>query len=135
MLGEAREQFILSRYLPIVKVQLIRDGRLAYETNQIRSAQDATQILCKYLDGTDRENFVVILLNTKHRVLGINTVSVGNLDSSIVHPREVFKPAILANASGIIIGHNHPSGDPTESPEDLAVTRRLSEAGKLLGTM
>jgi DNA repair protein RadC len=73
------------------------------------------------------------MVNRKNEVIGINTVSVGNLTGSIVSPREVFKPAILANAAALICAHNHPSGDPKPSPEDRETTKRLHEAGKLLG--
>jgi DNA repair protein RadC len=86
-----------------------------------------------YLLDADREHFVVILLDQKHGVIGINTVSVGSLTASVVNPREVFKPAILANAAAIICGHNHPSGDPQPSREDRAITTKLFDAGKLLG--
>jgi DNA repair protein RadC len=74
-----------------------------------------------------------LLLDIKNKVIGINTVSIGNLNSSIVHPREVFKPAILSNAASILLAHNHPSGDPEPSREDVAITTRLVEAGKILG--
>lgn len=85
------------------------------------------------MQGLDRENFVVLLLDTKNKVIGINTVSIGTLNSSLVHPREVFKPAILASAAALILAHNHPSGDPKPSREDIEVTKRLIEAGGLLG--
>ena len=75
----------------------------------------------------------VFLLNTKNQVLAIKTVSVGDLSSSIVHPREVFQDAVVISAASIIIAHNHPSGDPTPSAEDIAVTRRLMDAGEILG--
>ncbi|WP_258111598.1 RadC family protein [Alicyclobacillus sp. SP_1] len=119
--------------LPIYGVQLVRERSLMSEVKVIRSADDASDVMTQYLDGADREHFVVILLDTKHRVRGIHTVSIGSLDASIVHPREVLKPAILGNSSGIIVAHNHPSGDPTPSPEDIAVTRRLAEACKIMG--
>ena len=90
-------------------------------------------LLQTFLPDADREHFVVILLDQKHGVIGINTVSVGSLTAGIVHPREVFKPAILANAASIICGHNHLSGDPQPSREDRAITTKLVDAGKLLG--
>ena len=76
---------------------------------------------------------MVILLDRKNAPIGINTVSIGSLTASVVHMREVFKPAILANAAAILCGHNHPSGDPAPSREDRALTQRLVDAGKLLG--
>jgi DNA repair protein RadC len=81
----------------------------------------------------DRERFLTLALDTKKRLLGVEEVSVGTLNSTLVHPREIFKALILANAESFICVHNHPSGDPTPSVEDREVTRRLKEAGALLG--
>lgn len=81
----------------------------------------------------DREEFHVLLLNTKNALLKICPVSRGSLNASVVEPREVFKDAITASAAGMILVHNHPSGDPTPSSEDIAITRRLVKAGELLG--
>jgi len=75
----------------------------------------------------------VVILNTKNQVLAVDTISVGSLNSSLVHPREVFKPAVLKSAAAVILLHNHPSGDATPSSEDMEITRRLAEAGKILG--
>jgi DNA repair protein RadC len=80
-----------------------------------------------------REHFVAFDLNARHQLIARRLVSVGSLSASIVHPREVFQPAVAASAAGLIVAHNHPSGDPEPSPEDVAVTRRLREAGELLG--
>jgi DNA repair protein RadC len=119
--------------VPIYRVMLVREGRVSCYNQQIRSSANASTILQSYLADVDREHFVVLLLNQKNRVLGLHTVSVGSLTSSVVHPRETFKAAILANAAAIICGHNHPSGDCQPSKEDRAITTRLVEAGKLLG--
>ena len=119
--------------IPVYKVMLVRDGSQSSETKAIKQPADAYQILLSYLAGQDRENFVILMLDAKHKVIGLNTVSVGTLNASMVHPREVFKPAILCNAAAIILGHNHPSGDTTPSTEDMEVTGRLSKAGELLG--
>jgi DNA repair protein RadC len=80
-----------------------------------------------------RENFVVLLLNARHELQCRETVSIGSLNASIVHPREVFLPAILHSAASIILVHNHPSGDPEPSEEDLNITRRLVQVGDLVG--
>jgi hypothetical protein len=80
-----------------------------------------------------REHFVGFYLNARNQLLARELVSVGSLSASIVHPREVFAPAIARAAAGVIVAHNHPSGDPEPSPEDIAVTRRLADAGTLLG--
>ncbi|WP_182870650.1 JAB domain-containing protein [Stieleria mannarensis] len=81
----------------------------------------------------DQEQFVVACLDTKHRVQCVVRVTVGTLDASLVHPREVFKPAIIEGSSAVILSHNHPSGNTTPSREDVEVTDRLTDAGKLLG--
>lgn len=94
--------------------------------------RDGAEILMPHLRYAQKEQFVVVLLNTKNRVLGIEVVSEGSLNSSVVHPREVFHPAILAHASAIVVAHNHPSGDPQPSPEDIAITDMLKEAGRAL---
>jgi DNA repair protein RadC len=87
----------------------------------------------KKLEGKDREHFYALLLNTKNEVLAMELVSVGSLNASIVHPREVLKPAILASAASIVLVHNHPSGDPAPSREDVEFTRRFAQCGELMG--
>src|SRR4249919_1745629 len=99
----------------------------------MRSSADVSTLLQAYLKDVDREHFVVLFVDQKNRIVGIHTVSVGSLTASVVHPRETFKAAILANAAAIVCGHNHPSGDVQPSREDRAMTTRLAEAGKLLG--
>jgi DNA repair protein RadC len=79
---------------------------------QFRQSHDVADLLWQFLDEVDREHFVVILVDRKNRLIGIHTVSVGSLTASVVHPREVFKVAILSNAAAIICAHNHPSGAP-----------------------
>ena len=81
----------------------------------------------------EREAFVVLLLNSRHVPLGVHVASVGTLQSAPVHPREVFRPAVVAGAAAIIVMHNHPSGDATPSPEDHAVTQRLRTVGDVVG--
>ncbi|MBT9134666.1 MAG: hypothetical protein DDT39_00709 [Firmicutes bacterium] len=101
--------------------------------SSIRSPEDVQKLLLERLRYEEREHFFTILLNTKNHCLGIEEVSVGSLNSSIVHPREVFRAAIRRSAAALIIAHNHPSGDCAPSREDMEVTRRLTEAGRLLG--
>ena len=113
-------------------VELVRKGSNLYESKEITSPGIASEILYKYLKGTDRENFVILLLDTKNHAIGINTVSIGSLSASVVTPREVFKTAILSNAAAIILGHNHPSGETSPSQEDIAVTKRLVKAGNVM---
>lgn len=85
------------------------------------------------LQGLDREHFQVMLLNTKNALLGIETVSIGTLSSSLVHPREVFKQAIKRSASAIILVHNHPSGSCEPSRQDKTVTEQIVKAGEIVG--
>lgn len=120
-------------FLPVYKVQLVRDGSQRSNLKNISNPSDVKDILNVFLASADRENFVVIMLNTKNRIIGINTVAMGMLSSCPIHPREVFKPVILANAASIILGHNHPSGEPSPSQDDLNSTNQLRAAGKLLG--
>lgn len=115
---------------PVFRVQLVREAGV--KRTGISDAHDAVALLRRYLEHEDREHFVTLMLDVKNQVIGIHTVSIGNLNSAIVSPREVFKAAILANAASIILGHNHPSGDTTPSPEDIQVTDTLHQAGKLL---
>jgi len=100
---------------------------------EVTSPREAYAVLKPRIDDWTREHFLVVLLDARNGVVGIETVSVGSLTASIVHPREVFKPAVIASVAGIVIGHNHPSGDPEPSPEDLSITKRLVSAGELLG--
>jgi DNA repair protein RadC len=119
--------------IPVYGVRLVKERTLTAELKRIRSAADAYLLAAEFLADIDREHFGVFLLDTQHQVRGVHTVTVGVLDASLVHPREVFKPAILASAASIILFHNHPSGDPTPSAEDRAVTRQLKAAGDIIG--
>lgn len=99
----------------------------------VRTAEDAARLLLPPMRFLDREHFRVVLLNTKHEVLVVAPVAVGNLDSAPVHPREVFKEAVRRSAAAVIVAHNHPSGNPEPSGDDLAITERLQAAGKVVG--
>jgi DNA repair protein RadC len=112
---------------------LVREARVTLEQPQLRSSRDAAVLFRQHLGAVDREHFLVAMLDQKNKVIGINTVSMGSLTASVVHPREVMKPAILSNAAALLCCHNHPSGSPLPSQEDRALTKRLVDAGKLLG--
>ncbi|HHV19859.1 MAG TPA: DNA repair protein RadC [Thermoanaerobacterales bacterium] len=108
----------------------------AYNRGQqvtITTPLDVKDLLMEEMRFLEREHFKTILLNIKNHVISIEDISIGSLNSSIVHPREVFKPAIRRSSASIILVHNHPSGDPTPSKEDIEVTSKLVEAGKILG--
>lgn len=95
--------------------------------------RESASALMTFLQDQPGEVFAILCLSTKHRVIAYHEVSRGTLDATLVHPREVFKAALLANAAAIILFHNHPSGDPTPSGDDVQLTRRLVDAGTLLG--
>ena len=99
----------------------------------IKSPDDAAGLVMEEMRHFDREHFRAMLLNTRNQVIGIDRVSVGTLNSSAVHPRELFRNAIKRSAASVILVHNHPSGDPTPSREDVEITGRLIEAGKIIG--
>ena len=101
--------------------------------NPIETADAAMAAAGAHLAGKTKEHFILLLLDARHRLMKTAQVSVGSLDASIVHPRETFREAISAGAAAIILAHNHPSGDPSPSAEDLALTWRLVEGGRLLG--
>ncbi len=100
---------------------------------KIEDIYSILKLIKKSLIDKTKEHFKLILLNTRKKVIGISNISIGTLDSNIVHPREVFKEAILHSAASIILVHNHPSDDPEPSEADLVITKKLIEAGKLLG--
>lgn len=99
----------------------------------IRSPRDAADLLMEQLRYLQKEHFVCLFLNTKNHVIAQETLSMGSLNAAIVHPREVFRAAIKCSSASLICAHNHPSGDPTPSPEDIKLTKRLLEAGDIVG--
>ncbi len=99
----------------------------------ISRPEDVYTYLCHRLRDEKQEHVVVLLLNTKNRLIGDVTVTKGTLDSSLLHPREVYREAIRHSASSVILAHNHPSGDPTPSGEDVQITRRIYQAGQIVG--
>ncbi len=99
----------------------------------IKDPQSVVKAIRASIKDKAKEHFKLILLNTRNKIIGISTVSIGSLNASIVHPREVFKDAIMHNAYSVVLAHNHPSGDPEPSEDDLTITKRLTEAGKILG--
>lgn len=119
--------------LDIVTIQMKKERIFLCNGDRVTMPQQAAQAFCGLVGNPDRECFVALLLDGKNRIVALHLVSQGSLNQSIVHPRETFKSAILANAAAIILAHNHPTGDLTPSSEDIAITRRLKEAGDLLG--
>lgn len=115
----------------IVRVELV--ATTSSPPERLPGPDAAADFIKAHIGSLDRECFAVIHLSAKHAALSFEIVSIGTLQASLVHPREVFKGAILANAAAIICAHNHPSGDLTPSPEDFAVRERLTQSGELLG--
>lgn len=103
------------------------------ERYTIRSPEDAASYLMTDMTSLRQEHVVVLFLNIKNEVLHKQTIFIGSLNSSIIHPREIFREAVKRSAASIICAHNHPSGNPAPSPEDIEVTERLEDAGRLLG--
>ena len=123
----------VAKRINIVSIKMVKESSFLYQTRQILSPNDAYEMIKEQLEGLDREQFIIACLNTKNEPTNITVVSVGSLNKANVHPREVFKTAILSNAESIVAFHNHPSGDTTASQQDIQLTHRLVEAGELLG--
>ncbi len=119
-------------FVSVYRCQLVKEQEYPF-TAKVSDPEVAGNFLRNYFDGLDRETVAVLLLNTKNNVIGLSTISVGTLNASLVHAREVFKVAILGSASSIILAHNHPSGDPTPSHEDNVITEKMERAGEVLG--
>ena len=110
-----------------------RVSREKLDTNKISSPDDAAMLMMEELRHEQKEHFKILLLDTKNNVRKVSEISIGSLNSSIVHPREVFKEAVVNVASSIILVHNHPSGECEPSHEDIVLTNRLDECGKIMG--
>lgn len=120
--------------VPLYRVVLDRTGSIVGEgAAVVTHGGEAAKLIRQFLGDPPEEHFVLMVLDSRRRVIGINEVSVGTLSASLVHPREVFRAAILLNGAAIIVAHNHPSGDCSPSAEDREVTRRIQRAGELLG--
>jgi DNA repair protein RadC len=128
-IGPARAAQVLAA-VELGRRTLTRAGR---QRVQVTSPRSVAELLLPLYGNRPVEQFGVVLLDSKHRVMRTTVVTVGTLDASIVHPREIFREATAAGAAAIVVFHNHPSGDPEPSKEDLALTRRLVRAGLLMG--
>lgn len=123
----------MEKVLEIVSIKQVITEVEVLESMTVHSPEDAARIAAAFIGDEDREVFFVMCLNTKNRVVAVHRCHVGGLNASIVMPREVFKSAILNNSASIIVSHQHPSQDTTASREDIDVTKRLVECGKILG--
>lgn len=131
--GEVKSIRQSAKRVSIVSLKLVKESTILYKDRIVRSPEDGYKLLKLFLEDKDREYFIVVSLNCKNQPVSINICHIGSLNASIVHPREVMKSAILSNAASIIVGHNHPSGKVDPSREDIEVTKRLVEAGKIIG--
>ena len=123
-----------ARTVPVYRVALVREPTVVESPSAcVRKSSEAAELLRPLFTGLDREHFVVLMLDAQHRPIGVNVVSIGSLTASVVHARETFKPAILCNSAALILAHNHPSNSVDPSPEDIELSRRLREAGEILG--
>ena len=123
----------VAKRINIVSIKMVKESSFLYQTRTISSPKDGYEMIKYQLQDSDREQFIIACLNTKNEPINISVVSVGTLNKTIVHPREVFKTAILSNAASIMAFHNHPSGDTEPSQQDIQLTNRLYEVGELLG--
>lgn len=119
--------------LDIVSVRLKKEDTIFYTLPYIKNDEDAASLFREFLSDMDREVVALLTLDSKMKPINLSVVSMGTLNNSLVHPREVFKTAILSNARSVMLGHNHPSGDPEPSKEDIQITARLQQVGELLG--
>jgi len=118
---------------PVFEDIAVNEGSEKYfRSNSIKNSRDIYELF-SYLSRETKEHFIAIHLDTKNKIICIDTISIGSLVSSIVHPREVFKSVLLSSAASIAIVHNHPSGTPEPSTDDINITRKLREAGNFLG--
>ena len=119
--------------IPRVSIKLVKEEEFEYNVEPVLSVERTANFFIKLIGDSDREKFVALYLDVKNVPNCIEIISIGSLNSSIVTPREVFKSAVMSNSNSIIVAHNHPSGSLEPSKEDVNVTLRLKEAGKILG--
>ncbi|QWG92824.1 JAB domain-containing protein [Bacillus mycoides] len=119
--------------LKIKQVGRKKKWNFDFGQQQIKSPEIAAEVARHYIGDEDREVFLVICLDTKNKINAIHRAHVGSINASVIHPREIFKCALLNNSFSLLCFHNHPSGDPTASTEDIEVTKRLKKCGLILG--
>lgn len=119
--------------IDIVKIQMVKDGTFDYGRKAIRGPQDLAELGQKFIQNADREVFLLVCLNTRNHINCIHVVSIGTVNTALVTPREVLKAVLMSNASNMAFIHNHPSGDPDPSSDDIQITNRIAECGRLFG--
>ncbi len=134
--GTAREEYLnhIFSHVPLYTTRLVRERDIPLRTRgKLRMPEDVVAFLSGYFKDKDREEFLALYLDTAMSVTSISQISVGGLASTIVEPRQIFKVAVLSNAASMILAHNHPSGNPQPSREDISITRQIKNAGKIMG--
>ena len=124
------------KFISNYRVALVHDQHVPFERCQLSNSHQCHPIIRNLIEThgqSDREQFCIVLLNAKNEIIGLNIVATGTVTSARIHPREALKPAILANASAMILCHNHPSGDVSPSAEDVALTKNIIHAAKIIG--
>jgi DNA repair protein RadC len=117
-----------------IKSLEVREIEYSYDKRpKISSMEDVVKTVKPMIADPNKEFFMALYLNTKNGVMKQEVISIGSLSANVVHPREIFKTACMVSAAFIIVAHNHPSGDPTPSREDIEITKKLYEAGKMMG--
>lgn len=119
--------------IPIIRIYQKQVDDIQADSMYVRSPEDGFMAVKSMISDLDREAFVVLCLSTKNRINHIEVAHIGSINQALIHPREIFKSAILSNSAAIIIAHNHPSGELNPSPEDISITERLKSAGELMG--
>lgn len=122
-----------AKRVDIVSLKMVREKSVMYGNRVISSPNDSAELFRTFIQDCDREHMILCCMDTKNQPTSISVISIGSLNSAIVHPRELYKVAILSNSASIIIAHNHPSGDISPSHEDIVLTNRIDEAGKIIG--
>ena len=123
----------VKNYVPFVRVRIVRERELPYAMEEIDGPEKVVAFTRKFLAGADREYLLALSIDNAGKLAAIEVVSIGTVNATLAEPREIFKHAILANAAGIVMVHNHPSGRCVPSEEDMETTKRIKKAGKILG--
>lgn len=126
-------EVLKTKYVPLVRLQVVRERFLPYGQEKISSPEKVVKMVRRLLDGSDKECILAIPVDTKSKPLGIEFVAMGSVNCAYAFAREIYKHALISNATGVIIVHNHPSGEVMPSEQDWKFTREIQEAGDLLG--
>jgi DNA repair protein RadC len=119
--------------IPGLKVSVIRDGSIQSDAETLEEPSRVADLARRIIGDDEREHFLAFFVDARNRVKGYSVISIGTLSASLVHPRETYRPAIINGAAGVIVVHNHPSGDCSPSDDDRETTRRLKRAGEVVG--